>query len=150
MEQRWEMMLPAQFREAVAALPVAFMPLGTIEWHGEHNALGWMRSRRMLSAARLPRTPAAASCTRPCYGGMGGVAMPATVAMEGGVWQNHLLRPWLEQLCGEFHRLGFRAIIILTGHYGHNQQLVVRETAARMSERLQDSRTGHGRILAGH
>jgi len=35
------------------------------------------------------------------------------------------------------HRLGFRAILMLTGHYGHNQQIVVRETAARMSERLQ-------------
>jgi creatinine amidohydrolase len=27
--------------------------------------------------------------------------------------------------------------VILTGHYGHNQQIVVRETAARMTERLQ-------------
>ncbi|MHB0879041.1 MAG: creatininase family protein [Anaerolineae bacterium] len=29
-----------------------------------------------------------------------------------------------------------RAIVVLTGHYGHNQQIVVRETAVRMSERL--------------
>ena len=37
----------------------------------------------------------------------------------------------------EFHRLGFKSIIMLTGHYGHNQQIVVREVAARMTERLQ-------------
>ena len=69
---------------------------------------------------------------------MGGLDKPATVVMEGELaWENYLLRPWLEQLCYEFHRQGFRAVIMLTGHYGHNQQIVVRETAARMTERLQ-------------
>jgi creatinine amidohydrolase len=69
---------------------------------------------------------------------MGGLDKPATVVMEGEyAWENHLLRPWLEKLCGDFHRQGYRAIIMLTGHYGHNQQIVVRETAARMTERLQ-------------
>ena len=33
-------MLPAEFRAAQASLPVCFLPLGTVEWHGEHNALG--------------------------------------------------------------------------------------------------------------
>jgi creatinine amidohydrolase len=69
---------------------------------------------------------------------MGGLDKPATVVMEGELaWENYLLRPWLEQLCYEFHRQDFRAVILLTGHYGHNQQIVVRETAARMTERLQ-------------
>jgi creatinine amidohydrolase len=68
---------------------------------------------------------------------MGGLDKPATVIMEEELaWENGLLRPWLEKLCYEFHRMGFKAIVMLTGHYGHNQQIVVRETAARMSERL--------------
>lgn len=37
---QWELMLPAEFRAAQSALPVCFLPLGTVEWHGEHNALG--------------------------------------------------------------------------------------------------------------
>jgi hypothetical protein len=37
---QWERMLPAEFRAAFEALPVVFLPLGTVEWHGEHNALG--------------------------------------------------------------------------------------------------------------
>jgi creatinine amidohydrolase len=47
-----------------------------------------------------------------------------------------LLRPWIEQLCKEMVRDGFKAIIILTGHYGAAQQIVVRETAVRMSRAL--------------
>jgi creatinine amidohydrolase len=52
-------------------------------------------------------------------------------------WENYLLRPWLEKLCYEFRHIGFKAIVMLTGHYGHNQQIVVRETAVHMTERLQ-------------
>ena len=74
----------------------------------------------------------------PLYGGMGGLNKPATVVMEGELsWDNHLLRPWLEKLCSEFQRQGFKAIVMITGHYGHNQQIVVREVAVRMTERLQ-------------
>jgi creatinine amidohydrolase len=130
-------MLPREFREAMEALPVVFLPLGTVEWHGEHNALG------------LDSLKAHALCVRaaqqvggvvhpPLYGGMGGLDMPFTVVMEDEhTWDNYLLRPWLEKLCSEFARIGFRAVIMLTGHYGHNQQIVVRETAARMTQRLQ-------------
>lgn len=31
---------PAEFRERIAAAPVAYLPLGTLEWHGEHLPLG--------------------------------------------------------------------------------------------------------------
>ena len=31
---------PQEFRERIAAAPIAYLPLGTIEWHGEHLPLG--------------------------------------------------------------------------------------------------------------
>jgi creatinine amidohydrolase len=31
---------PTEFRERMAVAPVAYLPLGTIEWHGEHLPLG--------------------------------------------------------------------------------------------------------------
>lgn len=33
-------LLPHEFRARLAARPIAYLPLGTIEWHGEQNALG--------------------------------------------------------------------------------------------------------------
>lgn len=33
-------LLPHEFRKRIAAKPIAYLPLGTIEWHGEHLALG--------------------------------------------------------------------------------------------------------------
>lgn len=131
-------MLPAEYRAAVEALPVVFLPLGTVEWHGEHNALGLDSLKAHELCVRAARMAGGGVVHPPLYGGMGGLDKPATVVMEPELaWENYLLRPWLEQLCYEFHRQGFKGIIILTGHYGHNQQIVVRETAARMTERLQ-------------
>jgi creatinine amidohydrolase len=135
---QWERMLPAEFRAAVDALPVAFLPLGTVEWHGEHNALGLDALKAHALCVEAAKQAGGGVVHPPLYGGMGGLDKPATVQVEPELsWESHLLRPWLERLCSEFHRLGFRAVVVLTGHYGHNQQIVVREAAARMTERLQ-------------
>ena len=53
-------------------------------------------------------------------------------------------------MASECHRLGFKAIIMITGHYGHNQQIVVREVAIRMSERLQIPVLGIPEFFDGH
>lgn len=135
---QWELMLPAEFRSAQSALPVCFLPLGTVEWHGEHNALGLDAIKAHALCIEAALAAGGGIVHPPLYGGMGGLDKPATVVVEPELaWENTLLRPWLEQLLYEFHRQGFRAMILLTGHYGHNQQIVVRETAARMAERLQ-------------
>ncbi len=39
-EVRYERLRPAQIVEARTAVPVAYLPIGTIEWHGEHNPVG--------------------------------------------------------------------------------------------------------------
>ena len=136
-ESRWERMLPHQYRAAFDALPVAFLPLGTVEWHGEHNALGLDSLKAHALCCRAAAKAGGGVVHPPVYGGMGGLDRPATVILEPEeAWENLLLRPWLEKLCYEFHRLGFRGVVIVTGHYGHNQQIVVREVGARMTERL--------------
>ena len=37
---RFDELLPHQFRKRLARRPIAYLPLGTIEWHGEHLPLG--------------------------------------------------------------------------------------------------------------
>ena len=33
-------LLPHEFRARLAARPIGYLPMGTLEWHGEHSALG--------------------------------------------------------------------------------------------------------------
>lgn len=135
-EVRLEFLRPKELEEAQAACATIFQPLGTIEWHGVHNVVGVDAVKAHALCVRAAR--AGGGLVAPSlYGGVGGLSEAHTFIMdpEDDVF-SRLLRPWLEQLCREMARDGFRAIIILTGHYGAAQQIVVRETAVRMSRAL--------------
>jgi creatinine amidohydrolase len=135
-EVRLELLRPREIEEARAACPTIFQPLGTIEWHGVHNVVGVDAVKAHALCIRAAQKGGGV-VSPTLYGGVGGLNEPHTFIMdpEDDVFSK-LLRPWLEQLCHEMARDGFRAIIILTGHYGAAQQIVVRETAVRMSRTL--------------
>jgi creatinine amidohydrolase len=135
-EVRLEFLHPKEVEEAKAACGTIFQPLGTIEWHGVHNVLGLDAVKAHALCLQAARKGGGVVAP-PLFGGVGGLSEPHTFIMdpEDDVFSKHL-RPWLEQLCREMARDGFRAIIILTGHYGAAQQIVVRETAVRMSRAL--------------
>ena len=135
-EVRYEYMRPAQVDAAMKECPVLFVPLGTIEWHGLHNATGvdavkahelCIQAARKSGGVVMPTL----------FGGVGGMNEPHTFVMDAeDSVVSRLLRPWLEQTCREAVRNGWKAVIIVTGHYGAGQQIVVRETAVRMSKEL--------------
>jgi len=51
----YEELLPHEFEERISHKPVGYLPLGTLEWHGEHNALGAdsIQSRGLFERAAL-------------------------------------------------------------------------------------------------
>src|SRR2546427_13120524 len=75
---QWERLLPREFREAVARLPVVFLPLGTVECHGEHNALGLdaLKAHALCAGAA---GEAGGGVRSPVYGVIGGVGFAAAV-----------------------------------------------------------------------
>jgi len=135
-EVRLEYLRPKELKEAQAVCPTIFQPLGTIEWHGVHNVVG-VDSLKAHALCMRAAQKGGGLVAPALYGGVGGVNQPHTFIMdpENNIFSK-LLKPWLEQLCREMARDGFRAIIMLTGHYGAAQQIVVRETAIRMSRAL--------------
>lgn len=135
-EVRLEFLRPREIEKARDACATIFQPLGTIEWHGVHNVVGVDAVKAHALCVRAAQKGGGV-VSPPLYGGVGGMNEPHTFIMdpENDVF-SRLLRPWLEQLCREMARDGFKAILILTGHYGAAQQIVVRETAVRMSRAL--------------
>jgi creatinine amidohydrolase len=136
MERRIEHLKPREVREAIAHRPLLYQPLGTVEWHGEQNILG-LDSLKAHELCMRAAEISGGLVAPPVYGGVGGLDEPFTWIMDP---ENDpfsiLFRPWLEKLCRETARLGFKAIILLTGHYGAAQQIVVRDVAVRMSRLL--------------
>jgi creatinine amidohydrolase len=135
-EVQFERMLPHQMEAALAACATALVPLGTLEWHGVQNALGLDAIKAHALCVRAAQRGGGVVLP-PVFGGVGGVDQPYTVVMEPEpTFHSRLLEPWLSVLCGELKRVGFRAIIVVTGHYGASQQMIVRETAVRETQRL--------------
>ena len=60
---RYTELLPHEFRQRLAQRPVAYLPLGTLEWHGEHLPLG---SDGIISEGLMSR----------CARELGGIVMP--------------------------------------------------------------------------
>lgn len=133
---QWELMFPHEIETALAECPTALVPLGTLEWHGVQNALGLDALKAHALCVRAAQQGGGVVLP-PLFGGVGGVDQPYTVVMEPEpTLVSRLLEPWLVSLCTELKRVGFRAILMLTGHYGASQQIVVRETAVRQMQRL--------------
>ena len=135
-EVRLEYLMPREIEAAMNRCPTLFLPLGTIEWHGVHNVVGLDAVKAHELCVRAARQ--GGGLVHPAvYGGVGGLDQPHTFVLDPeNSLKSRLLRPWLEQLCSEAKRQGFKAIIILTGHYGAAQQITVRKTAVHMSKAL--------------
>jgi len=135
-EVRLERLRPRQIETAMQACGTLFQPLGTIEWHGLHNIVGLDAVKAHHLCVRAAQQ-GGGLVAPPVYGGVGGVDQPHTFVIEPDTdVHSVLLRGWLERLAREAVRQGFRAVIFLTGHYGADQQMVVRDTAVRLSRAL--------------
>ncbi|MGB9595193.1 MAG: creatininase family protein [Candidatus Poribacteria bacterium] len=152
---RYEEMLPYEVVKAREEKPVAYLPIGGIEWHGEHNPLG------------LDTVKAHELCIRAAQKG-GGLAMPPlfwgesrkshlleyNYNVDNKVTDKMHLKPFtdndymggisseeeqafyehlLTHIYYELKSLGFRAIFVLCGHYPLKEHAV--KTAQKFMEK---------------
>jgi len=121
-------MSPDELDQALQAAPVAYLPLGMLEWHGYHLPVG----NDFLKAEAI--------CLRVAERA-GGVVLPPFILGVGG---GHKAYQWticyedvdgIENLvAATFDRLsqmGFRVIVAITGHYPGEQVQMVKRAAAR-------------------
>jgi creatinine amidohydrolase len=115
---QFELLLPWQLREVMAQRSVAYIPLGTYEWHGEHLPVG------------LDALTAHGLCLRAAAQD-GGVVMPPLYYGTGG---GHGHYPWTiikaepteieAQLVFTLARLqtfGFKRAVLFSGHFADTQ-----------------------------
>jgi len=130
MKVRYEEMLPDELREVIRAAPVAYVPLGSLEWHGYHLPVGndAIKAHEIcLKAAQVT----------------GGAVLPALFCGVGGGHKGYFAsimveEAWIEPLLKrQFDLLaehGFRVIVAVTGHYpGEQVQMVRRAAEAHMA-----------------
>ena len=108
---QYEEMLPHELEEAIRKFPVAYVPVGSLEWHGRHLPLG---NDTLKAHAILVRTAEK----------YGGVVVPPTYWGHMGHWKPGchpgLSSGVVDQLYTEIFQglvtVGFKVVIGVTGH----------------------------------
>lgn len=115
---QYEELLPAEFDNILKKAPVAYLPWGALEWHGQHMALG----NDGLKAHGILKRVAAQT---------GGVVLPPVwcgfdtlkQASHGGFpltleFKRETVMQVLTEYLEQLSDIGFRLIVVLSGHYG--------------------------------
>lgn len=108
---RFEEMLPHEMEAAVAAFPVAYVPFGSLEWHGKHLALGndSLKAHHLLC---LTAEKYGGVVVPPTYWGILAAVVPWTNSGLGEELTEALYRRIFECLV----EVGFKVVIGVTGH----------------------------------
>ena len=129
---RLEMLLPHEIRAAWARRPVAYLPLGTIEWHSEHLPVGL----DALTAHGLCLKAAALDgglVYPPLFFGTGGGhgRYPFTVMMDDDTQIAGMLGKALERL----EDFGVRLAVLFSGHFAPTQLAMIASLAESWNKR---------------
>jgi creatinine amidohydrolase len=107
---QYERLHPRELAEAVERAPLAYVPIGTLEFHGEHLPFGvdsfeahglCVRAAELSGGVVLP----------PVYLASGCLDLPFTLSFEPA-----LVAAWVRATVGGLAGRGFRAVVVLTGH----------------------------------
>jgi creatinine amidohydrolase len=107
---RYERLHPAEIRARVDRVPLAYLPIGTLEFHGEHLPFGvdgfeahglCVRAAERSGGVVLP----------PVYLASGCLDLPFTLSFEPD-----LVHAWVRATLAQLAKRSFRAVVVLTGH----------------------------------
>lgn len=128
---KYEEMLPHELQEALERLPVAIVPTGLLEWHGEHLPLG----QDALKAYGL--------CLETARKLGGGVVLPPNYWGRPGfssylgtlTFSEEALTPLFMEIFEQLEKIGARVVLLVTGHYGPTQVEFVKSVAGQYMDR---------------
>ncbi len=128
----YEFVRPARMREVLAETPIAFLPVGCVEYHGPHLPLGV----DMLTADNICHRTAAVTggvVLPPLWLASGVLPLPHGIVVDVTVLRS-VVRPILRQLAEG----GFKAIVVVSGHGALDHLHVLREETDRLMDEFPD------------
>ena len=128
----YEFVRPARMRQVLEETPIAFLPVGCVEYHGPHLPLGV----DMLTADAMCHRTAAITgglVLPPLWLASGVLPLPHSITVDVAVLRS-AVRPVLRQLADG----GFKVIVVFSGHGALDHLHVLREETDRIMEEFPD------------
>lgn len=133
-EVRMEHLYGRQFNERLARMPVGYLPMGTLERHGDHLPMGLDTLKAHGVCAHVARR-------------LGGIVWPAHHYLgihQPGAERAKLSTDWgnvyiseklaletFEELLGRAAEIGFKVMVLYSGHYPVSQRDLLATVAAK-------------------
>jgi creatinine amidohydrolase len=146
---QYEEMFPWEIAAAMAQAPVGYLPLGTLEWHGEHNAVGLdaikaqavcVRAAQISGGLVLPLQYWATDEREDLGEGQyltGGVELGERYHVPGNMYW---LRPetylaLLLDIYESMRRRGFKAIVVVSGYWSSGSLPTIQDSGVEFKAR---------------
>jgi creatinine amidohydrolase len=125
---------PGELEAYIRKNPIAYVPFGSLEWHGEHMVLGMDSLKATFLCQRCAEITG--GVLFPCvdWGAFGTMAPFPFTPEFSGPRMTKLTRTLTDHL----YAMGFRIIILLTGHYSPGQIVNVRKAAQHITKKHKD------------
>ena len=127
---RFEDSRPQEVIAMLARAPVAYVPFGALEWHGEHGPLGLDGLKAHALCAAAATITGGVVFPPVFWGAFHTMPFPFTFRFRPALTKK-LVREMLPQLA----EMGFRAIVLLTGHYPPGQIKLLARACRRFNRR---------------
>ena len=114
-----ELQKPGELKRRIDACPVAFVPLGTIEWHGHHNPVGLDALKAHGVCLYAAKELDGGVVLPPCYDTGGVTPLYERVRQHFGTMETRHLtsRAVIEDTLVNLERTGFKVVLVYGGHY---------------------------------
>jgi len=138
-EVRCEYLRPGQLLHILENFPVAYQPVGTLEWHGRHNPLGCdsikasqlcLASAKITGGVVMPTIYFSTDGFKDAGHGMGlGMDAFAGTMLPGSFYKadNELMKNLMLTACSNYLQRGFKLVVIVSGHNPRAQQYLMDE-----------------------
>lgn len=125
----FENMLPSDLEQVLRAAPVAYIPMGTLEFHGWHMPFGF-DALKAKALCELSASKTGGVVLPPTYFGFAGghKSFPGSIISEEALVLENL-RITHKRLA----EMGFRILVTLTGHYPGEQMEAVKRVSEETS-----------------
>jgi len=122
---KYEEMFPFEFKEALENKPIAYLPIGSLEWHGHHNALG-LDSLKAWKILELVAQKNGGIVFPPLFLGFDtypdlDIEKYPNKAYDCYHLEEDLLKKLLESYIKRMIHIGFKTIFVLAGHYPNSK-----------------------------